>query len=375
VQAVWRRVRAPAVGLLAAGVLTFVVCLVILLERHRNPQVEFAVPAALGLVAGGVLIAAALLMERLQAYWLALAGGVVALLPWSTVWPVSLIIGVWTLVVLTRPEVRAAFALPPSAKVLGPGLVETTFDRMRRLAHAQPHTPLVLLLLAALVTGYPTLTWLIVVAGQYPGQVLDGDYLVRYPELVYGGSVVLLGAYLAAMGWLRCGTPAAWAILFALLGVVSGLLPWVEGRSVGTGWFGRTAYDIWLGGLIMACFVVPLMALAVVSFFHRVPAWTAWLVTLAGTVAVGAVVFGLWPVLLGWWRGEAVDMTPPLIVASQRRSPVRLTAESWLGPGPYVAGVLGICLVLAGAIQLATRGRSGQPRPAEGGEHSEPPTP
>ena len=56
-----------------------------------------------------VLIAAALAMRSYRWYRLAIAASILAMLPMSILWPISLPIGLWGLAVLTTPHVRGAF--------------------------------------------------------------------------------------------------------------------------------------------------------------------------------------------------------------------------------------------------------------------------
>jgi hypothetical protein len=57
----------------------------------------------------GVVIFGAIKMKALENYALAMASAVLALLPCSLCCLVSLPIGVWALVTLLNPEVKAAF--------------------------------------------------------------------------------------------------------------------------------------------------------------------------------------------------------------------------------------------------------------------------
>jgi hypothetical protein len=64
----------------------------------------------LPLLSNGVLTAAGLKMARNRSYRLALTGAVVAILPVTgACWLYSVWVGIWALVVLRRPEVRAMF--------------------------------------------------------------------------------------------------------------------------------------------------------------------------------------------------------------------------------------------------------------------------
>jgi hypothetical protein len=65
----------------------------------------------LGVALGGVMVFGALKMRELQQYPLALASAIIALLPFgSCCCCLSLPVGVWALVILSRAEVKDAFA-------------------------------------------------------------------------------------------------------------------------------------------------------------------------------------------------------------------------------------------------------------------------
>src|SRR5262249_22927174 len=69
-----------------------------------------AVPSALIIAGSGVLlIAGAMKMLRLHGYPLAATAAIVAMIPWSPAWLVSLPFGIWACIVLGRPAVAEAF--------------------------------------------------------------------------------------------------------------------------------------------------------------------------------------------------------------------------------------------------------------------------
>jgi hypothetical protein len=120
----------PALGLLltAAGVAVSTVVLAVLLVSkvfHGGDDV-FSV---LLLVAGGVVLPAGVgllglgalrMMEARRSYLLCLTAALVAILPWSPAWVIGLPSGIWALLVLSRPEVLAAFFDKRRAEPLGP---------------------------------------------------------------------------------------------------------------------------------------------------------------------------------------------------------------------------------------------------------------
>jgi len=122
-EAARRRVRGRAVGLLIVGLvggLTFAarqLCMTWMVNRTflaTSPiwlLVQFLdLAGGLDLFKGLFLIAAALPMLWLRAYWLAVAASIVAMLPVGPSFLAGLPIGIWTLVALSRTDVKAAFA-------------------------------------------------------------------------------------------------------------------------------------------------------------------------------------------------------------------------------------------------------------------------
>ncbi len=120
-----RQVRWPANGLLAIGILNCLVIPMVVLfwsigiaeAPHAPPsgvEIMLRIAASLAflvitLIPGALTIYGALKMKRLEAYWLALAAIILAVIT-SPFCLIPLPIGVWALVVLSQREVRAAFA-------------------------------------------------------------------------------------------------------------------------------------------------------------------------------------------------------------------------------------------------------------------------
>lgn len=66
--------------------------------------------AIIGILIGGLIFYAAMQMRKLQSYGLAMAASIIAMVPCiSPCCILGLPIGIWALVVLTKPEVKAAF--------------------------------------------------------------------------------------------------------------------------------------------------------------------------------------------------------------------------------------------------------------------------
>ena len=114
-----QQVRGPATGLLITGILNWIGIPVVtgiltLTALHQDlhiPNPEHMVPAiALFMfIASGLMIFGALKMRKLEAYGAAITSSILAMIvsPGSVV---GFPIGIWALVVLTRREVKAAFA-------------------------------------------------------------------------------------------------------------------------------------------------------------------------------------------------------------------------------------------------------------------------
>jgi hypothetical protein len=77
------------------------------------------------------MIVGGLKMLRLESYGWAMTACILAVLPFSPVGVIGLVVGIWGLVVLNQPSVRAAFAGqspwpkagPPAGKALSPWLI------------------------------------------------------------------------------------------------------------------------------------------------------------------------------------------------------------------------------------------------------------
>ncbi len=122
------QVNGPAIGLIVVAVLGALIQITSLIMHlagstmlavNRMPNNPWAsmfsgtvgvVSAVVGLVISAVIFLAALKMKRLENYGLAMAGAIIALIPcFSPCCLLGLPIGIWALVVLMKPEVKAAF--------------------------------------------------------------------------------------------------------------------------------------------------------------------------------------------------------------------------------------------------------------------------
>jgi hypothetical protein len=109
-----RQVRGPATGLVVTAILNwiaipliFLITFLLVRDRGAAPAYVMLVPLS-SLVVSSLIMVAGLKMKRLQAYSLAVAGAILAILvtPGNVI---GLPIGIWALVVLSQRHVREAF--------------------------------------------------------------------------------------------------------------------------------------------------------------------------------------------------------------------------------------------------------------------------
>ena len=109
------QVKGPAIALLTLGLFHCVIGTIWLWMRQAwAPTLTNLPEIAVGVAAwvlGLLLIVAALRLMRLKGYRFAFAAGILAMAPLPPFFLVGLPVGIWALVVLRRPEVKAAFAV------------------------------------------------------------------------------------------------------------------------------------------------------------------------------------------------------------------------------------------------------------------------
>jgi len=122
------RVQGPAIGLMVVAVvggLLQIASLVMrvvapaILASGRMPNQAWAnmfsgtigvVAAVIGLLVSGVIFLGAMKMKSLESYGLAMGASIIAMIPcFSPCCLLGLPIGIWALVVLSKPEVKTAF--------------------------------------------------------------------------------------------------------------------------------------------------------------------------------------------------------------------------------------------------------------------------
>lgn len=123
----WAQVRGPGIGLIITGVLNWfaipAICLTFayfMLSESPPRSALWMIPLSV-LVLSTVILLAGFKMKGLEAWGLAVAGSFLAMLttPGNLI---GLPVGIWSLVVLMRPETRAAFAARAAGR-LGPAPV------------------------------------------------------------------------------------------------------------------------------------------------------------------------------------------------------------------------------------------------------------
>jgi len=117
-QAVSQRLRIPAIGLMISGAVNFLSLALVLVLNFA--MVWLDTPGRLGVLVvavmaaatavGTILIIGAWQMLRLRSFSWAVAGSVLALVPLSAGFMLSVPMGIWALFVLKRPDVQMAFA-------------------------------------------------------------------------------------------------------------------------------------------------------------------------------------------------------------------------------------------------------------------------
>jgi tRNA A-37 threonylcarbamoyl transferase component Bud32 len=140
-EAARRVVKGPSTGLLVTGIFNWLLMPIyvmagLYLMGRTGTVVTFPIAMVLLVAASSFLIFAALKMKALEAYRVAVIGSIVAVV----VTPGNLIglpFGIWSLVVLTRRDVREAFQQKPPAPLLAqaapaPALAGSPGDRSRK---------------------------------------------------------------------------------------------------------------------------------------------------------------------------------------------------------------------------------------------------
>lgn len=108
------RIKAPAIGLLTAGIIDCLSFFAIPALFHKTSEVSISLPSStvklnLGALVGIILIIGAVSMLGLRSYRLSRVISILGMIPIAPGFVISLPFGIWALCVLGKPEVRAAF--------------------------------------------------------------------------------------------------------------------------------------------------------------------------------------------------------------------------------------------------------------------------
>jgi hypothetical protein len=126
-EAALQQVSGPATGLIVVGILYFVAAILSLIlhlvgasilaaNQMSNPAIASMFSGPIGIISnilvlalGGVILYGGIGMKKLENHGLAMAAGIIAMLPCSACCVIGLPIGIWAVVVLSKPEVKGAF--------------------------------------------------------------------------------------------------------------------------------------------------------------------------------------------------------------------------------------------------------------------------
>lgn len=119
-EAIRAKLQFPAIGMLVVAALGITMqllsVLMVLLAGARAPRGQQFVPNLIGpglwLAVGFVIVLGAVKMQRLESYSLAITAGVLSVIPCTPCCALTIPFGIWSLVVLLDPQVRAAFSQP-----------------------------------------------------------------------------------------------------------------------------------------------------------------------------------------------------------------------------------------------------------------------
>lgn len=221
-----QQVKPPVVMLSVAGPLTLALAIVVLffsfapgrptlqpsLDRAQLIIFLLRVGAISAIPASIIIILGAVNMNRLESRGLALASAVLTLVPLTPAWLITMPIGIWALVVLTKPEVKAAFASRPRRQK-----TDITLDTEQSL-----RGPSIGVMVAGIVNALALIPFLVIMgAGVMNHRILPGSGQKDEEVATMLFMVACLGAFVMygglKMRLLRSyGTAVAGAILAAI---------------------------------------------------------------------------------------------------------------------------------------------------------------
>jgi tRNA A-37 threonylcarbamoyl transferase component Bud32 len=239
-----RGLRGPAIGLKITGLMWF--CSGVVWAALSHAEMSALTIASLNLAQGIFVFLCARRMENLRSYQMVVLGCVLAMLPcFSPVVLIGLPMGIWALVVLFRPEVRAAFSRGPipAPPVLTPAPGPApSFRRKGVLAKMFATTTgwaMILCVLGGLRTFLP---WAVQHRWEVaPGVIWTGDNNILGFESTFGlltaMTFLLLFLLLVATGFLEpipIWRPLS-LFVAAILAILFSVLPPSVGQSLHAG--------------------------------------------------------------------------------------------------------------------------------------------
>jgi hypothetical protein len=248
-EAVSRRLRIPAIGLLISGVINFPALVLVLVSAFAaewvdtpvNPGLFVAAVMAVGVListVGLILTVGGWQMLRLRSYGWAVASSVLALLPLSAGFMLSVPMGLWALIVLNRSETQQAFAISkkrrPAKAAREPG---TVFG-----IKIEDHLKIVAYIRIGLGSLFLVAAIFLFLLVAIPGIVVPENRHDLPILLAYGGALALLPLVSAVWdlaGGIGLLKRRRWARILVLIGCVPELFAFPVGTAT-------AIYTIWI---------------------------------------------------------------------------------------------------------------------------------
>lgn len=240
-----RKVRIPAIGLMIAGVFSafsllltsglFVLYLGLSESgAGKGPGLMEIMILSVPVLPGFIVVLGAWKMRKLQCYGLAVTACILACIPYSFGFVIGLAMGIWGLVVLTRPEVQAGFERKKRQLQAGQtedAIGSTTAMDSFAAAGQQVTGPAVGMVICAIVNCIlfvPLLSLLAPALAYRAGNTMtSGAYrflIIALPCFVVIAIVILLIIASARMRQLKCYRLAVFTAVLAILPVTPAFL-------------------------------------------------------------------------------------------------------------------------------------------------------
>jgi hypothetical protein len=245
-EAVSRRLRIPAIGLMVSGVVNIPAFVLVLAAAFAVEWVD--TPGEPGLLAVDVMTAATIVgviitvggwqMLRLRSYAWAVACSVLALLPLSAGFMLGVPMGVWALIVLNRPDAQQAFAASKKRR-LGkagrqPGMLFgiKMEDHLKIIAYIRMGLGSLFLVVAVFLFSLLAIPGIVV-----PDNRKDLPILAAYGVAI--ALLPLVSAVWDLVGGVGLLKRRRWARILVLIGAVPELFVFPVGTAIGI-------YTIWV---------------------------------------------------------------------------------------------------------------------------------